>query len=248
MLKKYVICIRHGERTDHAGLIPNFYKFDPELTDKGKSQAKEVGLKLMQKLSNELNISTNSIAIISSPFGRTLQTSKEIFHSMAIENKSTSLYDITDQSNSQKLYVNNLLSELIEESFCGEFPKDFLTIYNNSKILEDEFKNINLHFMHHLDQLPTFESKEECQNRMEKMMDEVVDQFFHKENKDAIVLVSHGSPIDFINRNKNYPGPPGFKNICYCSTFIYSYDMEKKEFSFLEKITPDEFNLNEKNA
>jgi len=240
-MKKYIFCIRHGERTDHVGLIPKLYKFDPELTEKGKLQAKEVGLKLKQKLQNELNINSDSIVIISSPFGRTLQTSKQILHSITKNNATDDHENLINQTETPKIYVNNLLSEIIEESFCGEFPKDFLTIYSNSQVLEEEFLGMNLEFMHQLDKLPTFETKEECQKRMELMMTEVIENFFYKENKDAIVLVSHGSPIDFINRNVNYPGEFGCQHICYCATYIYSYDMEKKEFCFEEKIMPDEF-------
>jgi len=237
--KKYIIFTRHGERTDHVGLTPKLYKFDPELTQKGIEQAKEIGAKLRQKLVNEMGIESDSIEIISSPFGRTLQTSKEIIKEIK---PNTSDYISSVSSRDDKIYVNNLLSELIDASFCGEMPKDFLSIHTDSLILKEELEHINLHFMNELNKLPTIENIEECQHRMNLLIEEMVDCFFIKENKDAIVLVSHGTPIDLLNLNVQYPGPFGMKNICYCATFIHAYDSVKKEFQFIEKITPDEFN------
>jgi broad specificity phosphatase PhoE len=251
--KKYVIIIRHGERADYAGNILKFYKFDPELTEKGKLQAEEVGNKLQIKLIEEYNLHPNSIAIVSSPFGRTLQTSIKIHDAivnkasaksdqshLSVESVENASYKICYDTN--KIYINNLLSELIEDSFCGETPKEFLTIYNNSELLQDELNNIKLHFMNELDKLPCFESLDECQKRVEILMSEAVEHFFIKENKDAIILISHGSPINLINTNIKYPGPLGMRKICYCATFIYTYNTIKNEFEFIEKMAPNEFN------
>jgi broad specificity phosphatase PhoE len=237
--KKFIIFTRHGERTDHVGLTPKLYKFDPELTPRGVEQAKEIGAKLRQKLVIEMGIESDSIAIVSSPFGRTLQTSKEIVKELK---PNISEYTSSTTTREDKIYVNNLLSELIDATFCGEMPKDFLSIHTDSLILKEELKHVNLHFMNELDKLPTLENIKECQYRMNSLVKEMVDCFFLKENKDAIVLVSHGLPIDLLNLNVQYPGPFGMQNICYCATFIHSYDSEKKEFEFVEKITPDEFN------
>ena len=82
--------MRHGERSDHAGLVPNLGPCDPELTEKGSSQAYKMGQVLSQEISEFQKDSKGKILIISSPFARTLQTSKGVLNAL-IEHEQTCL-------------------------------------------------------------------------------------------------------------------------------------------------------------
>src|SRR5687768_4910381 len=85
--EKIIIIMRHGERTDLAGEEVKINISDPELTEIGKEQAFNAGRRLKQILDNMYieksntnvsveNITSKKIAIISSPFSRTLETAK----------------------------------------------------------------------------------------------------------------------------------------------------------------------------
>ena len=73
--------MRHGERAD---LLPNanflklkFGKYDSELTDLGKIQAKETGIKIKNMISKHFeidNLNHLNIRILSSPFARCIQS------------------------------------------------------------------------------------------------------------------------------------------------------------------------------
>ena len=77
--KKFIIVMRHGERTDFSGFTPKFGEWDPELTKRGEEQAFKAG-NIISKQLQEMNLNSDStfIQVISSPFVRTIQTARNV--------------------------------------------------------------------------------------------------------------------------------------------------------------------------
>ena len=71
--KKFIIVMRHGERTDFSGMTFKFGKWDPELTKRGEEQAFKAG-NIISKQLQEMNLNSDNtfIQVISSPFVRTI--------------------------------------------------------------------------------------------------------------------------------------------------------------------------------
>lgn len=222
---KLLICVRHGERSDFAGLTPKLHKFDPELTEKGKKQASEIGKIINHSLNKIYKIDQEKkILILASPFARTLQTAKEI------------LLSINEEQKENKIFVKHLLCEFINYEFYGNQPKDFLTLYHNRNCIDEEIKNVEIEFIDEKELLPTYEEDEHCLERMSKCVDIAIEKHLGREDVGAVILVSHASPIDFINQVLGYKGPFGWSYIKYCSSYVYSVDVENKKTKYLERL------------
>lgn len=227
MTFKYVITMRHGERSDYAGLKPKLHMYDPELTDKGKEQALEAGQLLKDYLFNDLKLPSSSrIVIVSSPFARTLQTS------IAVEQ------GLFGTDNKQNIYVENRLSEYIDNNYNNQFPKSFLSLYTKSDILLRELTEEKLIYINDSELLPAaVEDDEIFTDRINGVFPTLIEKFLPQEC-DVLVLISHGSPVDTMNILSNYPGQKGWRNINYCSTYIYKYDTTSHISEFLKNIVP----------
>jgi broad specificity phosphatase PhoE len=224
--EKLIIVVRHGERADYAGQKPRLYKFDPELTEKGHKQAYITGELIKTFLESEfkLDFKNMNIALCSSPFARTLQTSRNLKNAFGINHLS--------------LYVDNGLSEYIEDSFEGEIPFKFLTVYNNYDQISDEFEGTNLVYLN--TKLPEFETPEQVNERVIKAVYDNIERFLKTENRDVLILVTHGTPVDLINQELKYVGPFGMTYIKYCSTYIYKFKKEKvDEITFVKHLLHD---------
>jgi len=96
---KYIILVRHGEKLDKktTSTQQKYHQFDPELSEKGKSQADEVG-QLIKKYLTDNNIlnQTNSnkniqnsydigIRFLVSPFTRAILSAIRIKNQIIIE-------------------------------------------------------------------------------------------------------------------------------------------------------------------
>ena len=219
---KYLISIRHGERTDHCGIEPKIHKFDPELTEKGKSQGYEIGNKIIKYLMEQRNIKNEKIGLISSPFSRALQTTINIKKS--IEDSNIEI---------EKILINNLLSESIYDIKSDRPISEILAIYNDNIILKNELKNIKLEYLNDLTFIPLLtETEDECFQRLNKAIESVtqlLDDYY-----DIIIVISHATPINFINKHLLYPyDTSNCSYVKYCSAFIYEYT---KNYSFIDII------------
>jgi hypothetical protein len=232
-----VIILRHGERIDKTGLKPQLHISDPELTEKGLKQAYETGELIRTYLYDELNIKKDSkIAIITSPFARTLQTSIKLKEGLFQSDHK----DIP-------IIIDNRVAEYIKEGDFDSHPASFLTIYNNQAdpILSKHLEGVKVEYLNTKDHLPLYiEEEEQCMERLIQSLYWNVNKFFAEEDYDVIIKISHATPIDLLNIHMGYPGPIGWYNIQYCSSFIYSYDLENNKFTFKNKIVP---NLSQKN-
>ena len=223
--KKYVILVRHGERADRAGLPIIFHEKDPQLTDKGKRQAYEAGniIKSFLKETINENIDNIKLDIFSSPFTRTIQTSVQIRNNICKD---------------KKIKLKNALCEYINIEFEGYNPSEVIGLYINHPKIEDEFCNEQFELCE--DSLPkSFESETDIEQRMNTFANSKIKQIFENYNCDVTILVSHASPIDHLNRVMGYPGPYGWHNLPFCSTMIYSYDIENNKFEYIKKCKPE---------
>lgn len=224
---KYLVTIRHGERTDLAGMIPKLHILDPELTEFGCAQAMEAGQLLGCFFYNELGLRDKSkIAIISSPFARTLQTAKYVKKSLLSYN-----------CDSYPIHVENRISEVVTQRFGNVRLREFLSIYNDSKILQQQLDDQNLVYISHMEDLPSLESDIDLSDRMRQALTSLTKDYLEKEY-DILVLVSHGAPIDAINGECKYPGERGWRSIKYCASSIYKYD--NAEFQYIKTLIPSQ--------
>jgi bisphosphoglycerate-dependent phosphoglycerate mutase len=262
---KLIIAVRHGERTDHAGLTPKLGAFDPELTDKGKMQAYEAGEMVRKYLLEERMLSDlPRIIIATSPFARTLQTTKyfkqglsgvelnlssdndcEISENTSTISKNNSEEPVsisiseTQSDKNIKLLVDNRLSEYMNYKFQNKEPKSFLTIYNKQEVLADEFKNETFEFINELDLLPGgFEDNKKCVERAHTSLGDLKEKFLLNNLSDVLILISHASLVDGLNIGLGYPGPHGWKNVHYCSSYIYTHSSETKDICYKKNIVP----------
>jgi broad specificity phosphatase PhoE len=226
---KLLILTRHGERSDYAGLPSILHKCDPELTKTGCEQAFEIGTTISEEIIKRKI--KGKILILSSPFSRTLQTSKYILKA---------LYENLDKKDiiiHNKILVDNRLCEYIDKSLINsELPKDYLAVYINNQFIENEFKVIQIEFVNDKDTLPkSVESSSECFDRLKECLVSNIENILSEEDIGVVIFISHGTPIDHMNRILGYLGPFGFKNISYCKSFFYSVDVLTGKTKFLDQ-------------
>jgi broad specificity phosphatase PhoE len=203
MNEKHIIVLRHGERSDYAGLIPKLNRYDPELTDKGKKQALLTGELIKSHFGNMHDL---KIAALCSPFARTIQTAKNVIDAMGLN------HDIL---------IDNSFSEYINHSFDNNHPINFLTVYNKIDELREDLGSTNLVYLD--EKLPVFENEEMVKDRIIKSLYRKVEKYFINENYDAIFIFTHGTPVNILNQELKFCGPFGMDYIKYCHTYIYKF-------------------------
>lgn len=229
-----LIIVRHGERIDKVGLEPTFHLNDPELTEMGKNQAYEIGQVLsdflIKKFPNHLKIKINS-----SPFARTIQTSANLIRGLK---KNHSIED--------NLMINYHFSEIIIKEFYEHHNIDsFLVVKNDISKLEKDIIETNLNFINTYDHLKLtgFESGLNCQERLIKGLTELIKNQIEEKQKLIHIVISHGGPMDLLNNYLEYPGEPGWENIKYCNSFIYTIEDEENgrfRFNYVDSFFPSQ--------
>jgi len=224
-----IILVRHGERMDRVGLRPTFHPFDSELTPRGKEQAFELGQSLSDYLQKNYP-DHKSINIYSSPFARTIQTSKNIMKGIFTFN------DRTNNENNKfnlenTININYYFSEVDEPSdFDDPDFKSFIVLFNKYELIEKEIDDTKLNYNNRPEGLlpDKFESYKQCANRLIKGLKDLV---FNINNdniqNNVFVIVSHAEPINQMNMFFGYPGDLGWYNIKYCNCYIYEYDINE---------------------
>lgn len=259
--ERLIIIMRHGERTDLAGFTTEINEFDPELTENGKNQAFEAGRRLKEfmemKYNDEKDTFLNkNIAIVSSPFTRTLQTAKYLKNGMDLN---------------VPLFIENGLSEFISKGWFKHSPIEFLCYYklfnqdnnSNNKREEDKITNIISNkntpkkkeikilnkeyflkeFMNEViinqsvTKLPEFpESTNKCISRFQCTFDELVSYYIKKKNIDIIILVTHLFGIQALCEKMKIP--VDYYDVEYCSTFVFNYNEQTGNYKFLSFFHP----------
>lgn len=227
--KHIVVIMRHGERSDFKGLTPKFGANDPELTKHGEEQAVIAG-KMISKQLEELKIDKDNskIQIYSSPFVRTLQTSRGVLKGI----KTANVFTISDTIN-----VDCNLCEHINYEF-DDYPKNFLNILHKTQIFTNEFSNDKLNLVSTFDILPNrTESDSACTQRFTKYFNWKIPELL-KSEFNITILVSHATPVSEMNMLLNYPSHTGWWDVSYCQSFYYEISPDTKESKYITKVIP----------
>lgn len=244
--KDLLILVRHGERCDKVGLIPTFHKHDPELTEKGKQQGFEIGTILSDYLSQNFPQNKN-IFIISSPFARTIQTSKKLIKGLNSKN------DINKLNFENTIHINYHFTEFIDKNFTTFDYTKFLILKNQFDKLEAELEDTRLIPINDADGIMNngYETTDSCSARMingiKSLLIEDQKNFTFKNlngNKNVFIIVSHAEPINQANIQMKYPGEFGWSFIKYANAIIYDINYENAErntsFDFIQSIYPSQ--------
>ena len=225
--KKYLIFIRHGERKDRVGQKVLLDPCDPELTEKGKKYCYEMGLELKKEL-EKLNIDFKRIKLLSSPFIRALQTSKQFLNGLSLP---------------QTIYIDNNLSEFfLEKEFKDKNPFEFLSIILNEKkeipLFKNEMKDCNLILLNSYDLLPKkVEIREDVVKRLGNYIPELKKNLYEDKEHDVYILVTHACPIHIICDFFNYPNQyENDSKIAFAQYFIFSVNKNDKNELFVKTI------------
>ena len=213
-----LIFVRHGERMDMAGLTPTFHACDSELTTKGKQQAFEIGVSLSEYLMRNYP-DHKTIKIYSSPFARTIQTSKNL-----IDGISRNM-EIDDTIN-----INYYFSEVAGPcNFKDPDFKSFIVLLNKYELIENEIGQTKLNYFNNPNGIlpEKHETQKECGIRVVRGLEDFVFNI-HKDaeiQKNVFVIVSHAQPINQMNIYLGYPNPVGWDNIKFCNCYVYEYEV-----------------------
>lgn len=233
MFKKLIFIVRHGERKDYVEGIKDddivCGEYDAELTENGKEQAFNVGNKLKQFLL-ENNYINPKIKLYSSPFIRTLMTSKMLIDGLDIKDKEI------------PINIVNSLSERKNDKWFPEPFEKFLIFLKKpeelhmtcQEFLERELSGIE--FIRDLGtELPNVhESLEVCTERFKGSFEKIFEKSFSEEDNDILIIVSHFFAIEtFIYL---YKDPNETVDYEYCISYAFEYDNYVPKF--IDKIYP----------
>lgn len=239
-LMKSIIVMRHGERIDCVDSLKDnqiLSEYDPELTEKGIKQAKDIGNQIKKSLKKEIN----TINIYSSPFTRTIMTGLNIAKKLKLKNNN--------------LYIVNPLFEIASENNFKYFPLNSLLIKNKNqkKILYEKFI---LNYIKNLENFSFKELKEdnigikypeifgEAIERYNKIAEKLFNEIIKNENNSLNIIVTHGYGVQviteyFFNKTKNKEEL--FKKedffVDYCTSYCFNF-ITNDEIKFIGRIEP----------
>ena len=239
-LMKSIIVMRHGERIDCVDSLKDnqiLSEYDPELTEKGIKQAKDIGNQIKKSLKKEINI----INIYSSPFTRTIMTGLNIAKKLKLKNNN--------------LYIVNPLFEIASENNFKYFPLNSLLIKNKNqkKILYEKFifnyiKNLENFSFKELKEdnigIKYPEIFEEAIERYNKIAEKLFNEIIKNENNSLNIIVTHGYGVQviteyFFNKTKNKEEL--FKKedffVDYCTSYCFNF-ITNDEIKFIGRIEP----------
>lgn len=238
--KKLLILIRHGERIDRTGKIPECGIMNPELTEKGKQQsfmASNILIEGIKKYGININeISPKYIQIRASPYMRTIQTSAYLIKGLNLIFSK----NIKEKINIlNKVYIDFELKKRIKPN--KKFNKeDFLfksvDKYSN---FDEEIKNIE--FIGEKGEFPLDEeTKEQCKKRSIDYVNNILKKEIDNDNESnnkVFILIGHRGPMKYILKKLGL-NILDKKCLDYCTQFFFdvSNGIENSKFLEIKKI------------
>ena len=235
-MKKLLIIIRHGERTDRVGEIPKCGILNPELTEKGKNQSfltSKILIKTIFKYGIK-TISPNIIQIRTSPYIRTIQTAVQISKGFNLFFKEENL----NNENLNNIYIDFDLKKRIKPNKKinkNEFLYKTIENYIN---FDPELKGFN-----YLGDKGEFslepETKEQCEKRSFDYTENILKNNIEKNNdKKIFIIIGHRGCLKYILKKLGYKAIINNKKILdYCSQFFFDITNGLDKAIFLENIS-----------
>ena len=178
-LLKSIIIMRHGERIDCNDSLKNnqeLSEYDPELTEKGIKQAKDIGNQIKKSIKKEIH----TLNIYTSPFTRTIMTGINLAQKLksTAENLNISSKQLND-ANKTIIRLDDDLNQAEKELAKA---KNDLNSLNNMLTNEKRIK----------------EEIQEKANQLELDMKEKIDVIKDLNNE----IISLNSNIEILNKDK----------------------------------------------
>ena len=239
---KSIIIMRHGERIDcvDAKSSQKLPEYDPELTDKGIKQAKDIGKQIEKSLKKEIN----TINLYSSPFTRTLMTGLNIVKDLNLNNNNIYL-------------VNDLFEIASEKNFAHFLPLNHLLINykNDNNNYYEKFINYYLKDLKNFDGIKSFKKNNDMQlkypeiftesiNRYRKVAEELYNEIVNNSNNSINIIVTHGYGVQVIteyffsktNNEEELLAKEDFF-VDYCTSYCFNF-INEKQIKFIGRIDP----------
>ena len=235
---KSIIIMRHGERIDCIDSQKDkqlLSEYDPELTEKGIKQAKDIGNQIKKSIKKEIN----TINVYSSPFTRTLMTGLNLVKKLNLKKNN--------------IYITNSLFEIASENNFKYFPLNYLLINNKNKNLYEKFilnsiksiENCTLKKYKDDENIIKYpETFNEAIDRYNKIAEELFQEIIKNENNSLNVIVTHGYGVQVITEflfNKTKNKDELLKNedffVDYCTSYCFNF-ISKNEIKFIGRIDP----------
>ena len=235
---KSIIIMRHGERIDCIDSQKNkqiLSEYDPELTEKGILQAKDIGKQIKKSIKNEINI----LNIYSNIFTRTIMTGLNLAKKLNLKNNN--------------IYIINSLFEIASENNFKYFPLKSLLINNKNKNLYEKFilnsiksiENCTLKkYKDDEDIIKYPETFNEAIDRYNKIAEELFKEIIENKNNSFNIIVTHGYGVQVIteylfNKTKNKDELLKTEDffVDYCTSYCFNF-INKNEIKFIGRIDP----------
>lgn len=215
----YVLVMRHGERIDNSlteSKHQQLKEYDPELTNKGLEQAKNIG----EQLQCIITCALKSIKVYSSPFTRTLQTGHKVAKAFKDSEVVFHIHEGLSELLGQNNFKYNPLSTLLYYNINNNQYKNFLSFLNPNQC---NYSKYNLVYPE------TFEKGIERYRNTAKEIASLIE----KGNEDLSIIVTHGYGVSSIstclfNLDETF--------IDYCTSFLFQ--CKHNRFDYLEELNP----------
>ena len=239
-LLKSIIIMRHGERIDCVDSLKNnqiLSEYDPELTEKGIKQAKDIGNQIKKSIKKEID----TLNIYSSPFTRTIMTGLYLAKILNLKNNNifitNSLFEIASENNFKYFPINSLL--INNKNKKNNVYEKF--ILNNIKNLENciikEYKNRENNIKYP-------ETFNEAVERYNNIAEDLFEEIIKDENNSLNIIVTHGYGVQIITEylfNKTKNKEELFKKevffVDYCTSYCFNF-LTNKDIKFIGRIEP----------
>ena len=239
-LLKSIIIMRHGERIDCVDSLKNnqiLSEYDPELTEKGIKQAKDIGNQIKKSIKKEID----TLNIYSSPFTRTIMTGLYLAKILNLKNNN--------------IFITNSLFEIASENNFKYFPIDSLLINNKNKknnvyekFILNNIKNLEnciiKEYKNRENNIKYPETFNEAVERYNKIAEDLFEEIIKNENNSLNIIVTHGYGVQIITEylfNKTKNKEELFKKevffVDYCTSYCFNF-LTNKDIKFIGRIEP----------
>jgi len=235
---KFIIILRHAERADMVenAIIENIKCgiYDTELTDRGKSQAYEAGIKIKEffydkKIDLKLLERDKKIKFLCSPFARTLITSFQMLKGLNLTTPIT---------------IEEGLCEHLSKKWYPCPPENFLAWIQHEESKEKIYLNSEIedHSIIHDSKTPLLsypETHEECAIRLKSVYENITNFYLEECDNEVLFLITHYLPIELFVKLYALEESKIDLTCEYCMTLAFSYEKElENKIKFIDKIYP----------